>query len=334
MAAHPWVLQGTARPRFGVLVTGARGRTADGGFPMYDQPVRRMVDTARVAEDLGYDALFVGDHPTILPDPFVCLSALATATERLSLGTLVVVPSFRHPTTLARLASDVDRLSAGRLILGLGTGQVAADFNALGLSVPTMSERRRLLSETVELVEGIWSRESFSYHGQYVTAMEVRGIPPPAQSPRPPIIIAGAGERTLRQVARLADGCNLAGPWGAVTAADVREVLTRLRYACAAEQRAYDEIVRTYIAVIVIAPDTAQLETKMGQLFPREFAELRRRAGYIVAGTPQQMVPYFQERIDAGIQYFVAQLADTRDEETLHLLATQVIPLLSEHASP
>jgi alkanesulfonate monooxygenase SsuD/methylene tetrahydromethanopterin reductase-like flavin-dependent oxidoreductase (luciferase family) len=191
MTAHSWVKRETSGPRSGVLLTGARGRTTDGAFLMYDQPVNRIVDTARVAEDLGFDAVFVGDHPTILPDPFVCLSSLAISTVRLRLGTLVVVPSFRHPTMLARLASDVDHLSAGRLILGLGVGQVEADFNALGLPVPTMADRRRLLSETIELLDGIWSQERYSYSGRYVVATAVRGIPSPIQSPRPPIIIAG-----------------------------------------------------------------------------------------------------------------------------------------------
>jgi alkanesulfonate monooxygenase SsuD/methylene tetrahydromethanopterin reductase-like flavin-dependent oxidoreductase (luciferase family) len=326
MAQHPWVTQADAGVRFGVLVTGSRRRTPQGGFVLYDHPVRVITEAGRAAEVLGFDGVFVGDHPTFLPDPFLCLTALASVTDRVRLGSLVVASPLRHPVSLARLASDVDHLSGGRLVLGLGLGQVAADFHALGLSFRSVAERQAALDEVLDIVAGVWSPGPFTYQGQYFQVTSVQGVPAPAQVPRPPLVIAGGGNRTLLQVARRADACNLAGPMGAVTPDDIRRKLAILSRHCVTLNRPFDDILRTHIAVLMLAPTEATLQAKLADCFPAAFLEARAGSGYIVAGTPEKVASYYRERTAAGIQYFIAQLADTADHETLRLLATEVMP--------
>jgi alkanesulfonate monooxygenase SsuD/methylene tetrahydromethanopterin reductase-like flavin-dependent oxidoreductase (luciferase family) len=326
MAHHPWVAQAATGVRFGVLVTGARGRTPTGGFVLHERRVEAILAAGRLADALGFDAVFTGEHPTMTMDPFVFLTALATTTTRVRAGVLVLVPSFHHPTRLARAAAEIDELSGGRLILGFGIGELPADFEAYGRPLPPVKERQLLLAETIEAIDGIWRHDPFVFDGRHVGEIVARGIPRPLQQPRPPIVIAGAGERTLRLVASLADACNIAGPMGAATREEVGATLARLHRACEEVGRPFDEILRTYIVVTVCAPTESALQEKIRRSFPADFYAARASTGYITAGTPEQLVIYFQGLIDAGIQYFVVHLGDTRDDETLRLLATEVIP--------
>ena len=108
---HPWVAAGRGRIRFGV--TQATWETS----PDWDTRVAFV----RAAEALGFDSYWAADHPTMQPDCFTTLAGLAGVTERMRLGTLVCCVYYRSPTLLARQAADVDRISGGRLVLGLGS---------------------------------------------------------------------------------------------------------------------------------------------------------------------------------------------------------------------
>jgi alkanesulfonate monooxygenase SsuD/methylene tetrahydromethanopterin reductase-like flavin-dependent oxidoreductase (luciferase family) len=155
----------------------------------------------------------------------------------------------------------------------------------------------------------------------------MRVNPPPVQRPRPPIMIAGGGEKTtLRQVARYADVSNF-GAWvtvgGAETLDQVRHKLDVLRGHCDKVGRPYDEILRSYFTgSLILAPDQAALESKLVRRFPDGPPNW---VGTIYV-TPEQAIRHYQRLVDAGIQYFVVQLQDCTDEETLELLAREVMP--------
>ena len=166
------------------------------------------------------------------------------------------------------------------------------------------------------------------FSGTYYQATEAQ-VARPVQDPGPPLVIAGAGERTLGQVARFADAANFGpGPAGNVGTAELaREKLNRLRRQCEAVGRRYDDILRSHFTHwLILAPDAAAVETKVARYFPDGRDQFW--GANLVAGTPADALRYYQSFVDAGIQYFVVQTLDPTDEETIRLFAEQVGPKL------
>ncbi len=158
--------------------------------------VRTLAALARDAETAGWDGFFVWDHVAFglhapwVADPWIALAAIALNTQRIKLGPMVTPLPRRRPTKLAREAVSLDRLSDGRLILGVGIGGGPWEWDDLG-EVADLRERGRMLDEGLDIVTGLWSAEPFSYHGDHYTVHETLFLPPPLQAPRIPIWIAG-----------------------------------------------------------------------------------------------------------------------------------------------
>jgi alkanesulfonate monooxygenase SsuD/methylene tetrahydromethanopterin reductase-like flavin-dependent oxidoreductase (luciferase family) len=176
--AHPWVVERRDRITFGLAIAPALGAP--------------LVDTAKRVEALGFDAFYVGDHPGWEHDCWIQLALLAGATVRLRIGPLVACTAYRPPVVTARLAADIDRLSGGRLVLGIGIGWDASvwglginEFARLGLPYPPAGERQAALEEAVAIVRGVWGPEPFSFAGRHYSAAQVQVTPPPLQVPGP-----------------------------------------------------------------------------------------------------------------------------------------------------
>jgi alkanesulfonate monooxygenase SsuD/methylene tetrahydromethanopterin reductase-like flavin-dependent oxidoreductase (luciferase family) len=301
-------------------------------LPEDPTPSRTVLAAGRLAETLGFDAFFIGDHPAYATECWLHLAVLADSTERIRLGSIVNCVLYRHPVMLARLAADLDHLSAGRLLLGLGIGWNATEFAQLGLPFPPVPERQAALEEAIAILHGVWGDEPFTYAGRFFWTEEERVAPPPVQQPAPPLIIAGAGERvTLRQVARLADACNFGAGrqvGGVRTFDDVRHKLAVLRRHCDEVGRPYEAILKTHFTSwLMLAEDEAAVAAKVARYYPADIPE-ELRASRIV-GTPDVAVDYYQGLVDAGIEYFVVQTLDAGDTETIELLAERVAPNVS-----
>src|SRR5215471_18403343 len=322
-----WAQQFRDRPGFAVQV-----------FPIDtpEDPARHLLEAARLAEELGLDAFFVGDHPAWALDPFVHLAAIAATTHRIRLGVNVCCALYRHPVMTARLAADVDNLSGGRLILGLGNGWDGNEFANLGLPFPPARDRQQALEEAITIMLGAWQEEPFSFEGKHFKCTGAHVSPEPIQRPSLPIMIAGGGERvTLRQVARYADACNIfqVDPFGQgvnqVTPERVADKLSILGEHCAAIGRDYDTVLRTYgTGWTILAPDERSLEAKMARYFPDGLEQ--RYAGtwrhFVSGATPEQAVDQFRALRAAGVQYFIVETLDATDTETITLLAKEVAP--------
>ncbi|MBI2766385.1 MAG: LLM class flavin-dependent oxidoreductase [Chloroflexi bacterium] len=168
-------------------------------------PLDQLSELAQLAEASGFDGWFCTEHHQqagINPSPLTALAALAGRTERLRLGTAVLLPPLYHPTRLAADAAVLDLLSSGRLILGAGLGYQRGDFEAFGVPI---RQRVSLLEEAVAIVKLAWTGEPFSFHGKRFQLENVTVTPRPMQSPRPPIWLAGWTEPGVRRAARLAD---------------------------------------------------------------------------------------------------------------------------------
>src|SRR4030095_5399582 len=165
------------------------------------------------AERLCYHCVMISAHVAMTPDvaarcpapyydPFVTLAWLARATTRVELGTTVVILPYRHPLHTARLTANLDRLSGGRFIFGVGVGWAKQEFEALG--VP--SERRGAMSsDELAAIKTAWTSDPASYAGPFVSFRDVRTGPSPVRSPHPPLWVGGGREAPMRRAVRLGD---------------------------------------------------------------------------------------------------------------------------------
>ena len=173
----------------------------------FTQEYREIVDLVRLAETLGFDSAWVSEHhgsgdgymSSLLPT----LAAFAAATDRIKLGTGVLLTPFHHPLRLAEDAATVDLISGGRLILGLGLGWREEEFRMFGMP---LASRVRRTTETVKILRRAWTGERFSFQGRVHTFDQVRVTPPPAREGGPPIYLGGSVERSIKRAGRLGDG--------------------------------------------------------------------------------------------------------------------------------
>ncbi len=183
--------RGMARPfRFAIQVAPFDDAEALPGF-------------ARNVEACGYDELYSYDHIGAV-DPFVPLMVAAGATQRLRVGPLVLNNEFHQPVLLARTAATVDRLIAGRLVLGWGTGYMQSEHDAIGLELRAPGPRVTRFGESLEVVRSLLDTGAASFHGQHHhVELESLGVRPAAD--RVPFLIGGHGRRVVALAARFAD---------------------------------------------------------------------------------------------------------------------------------
>ncbi|MEV4708588.1 LLM class flavin-dependent oxidoreductase [Actinoplanes sp. NPDC049316] len=192
----------------------------------------------RRAEEYGFDHAWTYDHlgwRDLVDGPWFdavpTLTAAATVTSRIGLGTFVASPNFRHPVHFARELTAVDDISDGRLLLGVGAGGTGFDADVLG--GPALSPRERVdrFAEFLELLDRLLQDDHVSYAGRYYRAVGARTLPGPVQRPRPPLLVAANGPRALALAARHGDGWVTTGGQGLDDEAawwhSVREVSSR-----------------------------------------------------------------------------------------------------------
>jgi probable F420-dependent oxidoreductase len=182
-----------------------RGSSADA-----DTVVRR----ARLAEEAGFESLWVGDHialPTGLPDPpvqprmeaVVALTYMAALTSRVRLCFGVIVLPQRQPVLLAKQLASLDVLSKGRLTVGIGVGYVEPELRALGAS---LADRGARTDEYLAAMRALWDEPAPSFHGRFVEFAAVIQRPRPAQRPHPPIVIGGESPSAYRRAVQAGNG--------------------------------------------------------------------------------------------------------------------------------
>jgi len=170
----------------------------------------RLAQLGRRAESSGYSGVVVPDHLLDQPAPIPTLAAIAAATDRLRIGTLVLNNDLRHPIVLAHELATLDIISGGRLDIGLGAGWNVAEYSPVGLQFDPISTRVERLTETLVILKGCFADAPFSYSGSHFTIAGYDARPKPIQRPHPPLLIAGGGRRTLELAAREADIVGLA----------------------------------------------------------------------------------------------------------------------------
>jgi probable F420-dependent oxidoreductase len=172
------------------------------------------------AEETGLAVAMMSDHVAPTPDvtatypapfydPFVTLSWLASFTTRVSLGTSVTIAAYRHPLLTARMSTNLDQFSAGRFVLGVGSGWSAPEFAALG--VP-FAERGRITDEFLTVITRAWQEPMLSFEGEHVAFHDVATGPASVHHPHPPLWVGGMGREAIRRAARFGDAWHPVNP--------------------------------------------------------------------------------------------------------------------------
>lgn len=173
---------------------------------------------ARAAEEAGFDSVWTGEHvvlpdPQVPPspappqtpllDPAVSLTWVAAHTQRLRLGTGIIILPQRNPLVLAKELASVDVISGGRLLFGLGVGYLRAEFEALGVS---FAEKGPRTSEAIEVMRALWTQAQPSFRGRYWSFGGIQTLPRPLQRPHPPIVVGGQSPGAFRRAVAQGDG--------------------------------------------------------------------------------------------------------------------------------
>jgi len=185
---------------------------------------------ARAADGLGFSAMALPEHPAPSHkwlthgghetfDPAAALGFVAGITTRLQIMTHLMVVPYRNPFLAAKALATLDRLSGGRLVVGVGTGYLSSEFLALGVD---FDQRNELFDEGIEVMRGVWSSPIYDHEGSRVTAKGVAAVPGPLTPGGPPIIVGGNSARSRRRAAQL-------GGWSPMLLSEEVAASTRTR---------------------------------------------------------------------------------------------------------
>jgi probable F420-dependent oxidoreductase len=255
-------------------------------LPQYDfsvpgeDPLRweTLVAWTERAEALGFDSVWLSDHLFLdisrygAPagrhgcfDPLVAFAALARRTTSVRLGALTLCTPLRPATVLAKALATLDRVSGGRVTVGLGAGWYADELAAAGMAMERPGVRLARLAESVQVVRGMFGGGPFSFSGRYESADGARCLPRPVQEPGPPLWVGGKGDRLIELAGRYADGWNTAWIW---SPQDWSARAALLDAACDKAGRDPESVTRSVGLYALAGEDEADLA--------RRFARLRR----------------------------------------------------------
>ena len=271
----------------------------------------RLTDIAQAADQGGFYSLWVMDHffqirgvgepEEPMLEGYSTLSYLAGKTQNVHLGTLVTGVVYRHPGILVKTVSTLDVLSEGRAYFGIGAAWNEQESHGLGVPFPPVKERFERLEETLQIALQMWSGKEEPYNGKYYQLERTLNSPQPISKPHPPIMIGGMGEqKTLLLVAKYANACNLFGRAGIDT---LRHKLDVLRQHCEEVGRPYDEIEKTVLGTVHLAP---------GQM------------------SVQDLIDQCKELADIGIQQYIFNMPNVQDVEPVKTIGREVIPAVAE----
>jgi F420-dependent oxidoreductase-like protein len=282
----------------------------------------QLKNVVQECERLGYDSVWLDDHlmykDSAILECWTTLSALATATSRIRLGTMVTCTAHHNPALLAKSSATLDVISNGRLEFGVGAGVQETEHQAYGFSFPKPAERIAKLEESLEVIRRLWTYPKASYQGKYYSLKDAVCQPKPKQKPHPPIIVGGGGEKhTLKVAAKYADRFD----WGFLPSIEnYRHKLTVLQRYCEDIGRDFSQIEKSCwpAGQILIASDQKQLEEKIAKYKPPN-TSLEDFKQYTLVGTVEDCLKGFQIYADLGVNYFMLYFADLPSIDGLRL---------------
>ena len=291
-------------------------------WPNPSQPYGEVLALARHVESTGWDGLWYADHfmpnaadtTAAWPEAWTTLSAIGAIVPRLRIGTLVTGNTYRHPAVLAKMAATLDHITAGRVVLGLGSGWQENEHQQYGLPFYTVAERLQRLDEACAVIKALYTQTTANFEGRFYQLKNASLEPKPVQQPLP-LLIGGGGEQvTLKITAKWADEWNV---WG--TPATLKQKMAILDGHCKTIGRDPRLIKRSAVALLFMSDDAAYLErmrgTKMQQATiigtPEDVAATV--AEYAALGVDELIVPDFtlgpRDQKIATLNRFIREVA-------------------------
>ena len=287
-----------------------------------DFEVRPLIQQARRAEALSFDSVWAGDSPSARrrADPLTLLAAVAATTERVTLGTSVLLPALRHPILLAHQLATIDRIAEGRLVAGMGAGfpspDTEAQFAAVQVDYRTRISR---LTESIAALRRLWSSTGASFEGRHFSFHDVTIAPRPTLPAGPPVWLAGSGDAALRRVTAIADGW-LPYPPRHETYAGERATLG-------------PGITPALYATVSVDDDPERackrLRAHVERYYNAPF-ETVASIQAMTAGTAAETAAWLRAYVDAGAEHVVVRLAADDHDAALERFSATVLPLLRE----
>ena len=288
-----------------------------------------LLHRALRCEELGIGSVWLYDHlygpgmPDVASlEAWTLATALLARTGRLRVGHMVLCNQFRHPAVLAKMATTLDQISAGRLQLGIGSGSIEDEHDRTGLEWGTFAQRSERLGEALQILSQAFADQKIDFAGKHYTVRDMPIVPGAVQQPRPPIVVGGVGEKyTLPLVARYAD------VWNVPTYAlgELEHKMSVLQSICEDIGRDPASIVMSIEAVMALASDDAALP-KVRETAERRFGGpgFGLHEGGLI-GTPPAIVDRIHELQALGFGQVVLFTHDRASDETLELLASKVL---------
>jgi F420-dependent oxidoreductase-like protein len=305
----------TRRIKFGVTL------------PQFGASWAEARETALLADEIGFDSVWVADHflGVSADDPLEAwteMSAVAALTRRVELGFLVLCNNYRPPALVAKMASTLDQISGGRLILGYGAGWFVQEYEAYGYAFPDIRTRLEQLEEGLDIIKRMWTEDAPTFAGRHYRIEAARCLPRPTRTPHPPILLGGGGERVmLRLVARYADIWNNLGAYHR----DLTRKLEVLRRHCARVGRRFEDIEISQQTIGAIGRSAAEAE-RATEAVHRDVGFLTGAPELCLTGTPDEVIARVRKNLDLGITSFVVSFGRHAAAEALRLFAKEVIP--------
>jgi F420-dependent oxidoreductase-like protein len=243
-------------------------------WPSLSQPWSGVLEVVAHAEATGWDGVYVADHfmadgeragDTLTPmlEATAAMAALAQATERVRLGSLVFGITYRHPAVLAKWAATVDHIAGGRLLLGVGAGWQENEHEQYGIELGPPGVRIDRFVEALDVLTGLLRQPVTSFTGKHYSVTDAVAEPKPVQHPLP-LLIGGKGDRMLGVVARYADEWNM---WASPDTFAERSGALDAR--CAAIDRDPSSIARSCQALWFVGVDDAKVDALIERVAPR-----------------------------------------------------------------
>tara|TARA_B100001146_G_C16172597_1_gene430788 strand:- start:185 stop:1093 length:909 start_codon:yes stop_codon:yes gene_type:complete len=292
---------------------------------------------AQRAEDLGYDHVWVSDHiilpkkvdsfypyaadgvATFKPDepyyePLAALNFIAGCTQRIRLGTHVLIIPYRNPVLTAKILSTLDVLSDGRLILGAGVGWMEEEFKAMGLD--TYKERGAVTDEYLQIYKELWTKEDASFDGKYYQISDTGFEPKPVQKPHPPIWIGGHSGPAVRRAAKYGDGWMPIGlrPPAILEPEELAGKIARLRKLTVEAGRPEDAVSLTFSTGVVFNDAAGSSRAWM-------------------QGNPEQIASDLRQYQDLGVSNFIINFQGSTVpelQENMEQFSREVMTLIPE----